>query len=55
MYDFVLFLSSSFFNLFNFLDSIILFNTLSLLKFLTIIALFKLAYSFVGVFKQRDK
>ena len=48
MYDILRFFGKRLFGLFEFLDSIIFFDTISLLKFLFIIMLFKLCYKFVG-------
>lgn len=48
MYDFVMFLANSLYSLVSWLDSIVIFDTISLLRIIFIIMLFKLVYLFVG-------
>lgn len=48
MYDLLIYLCSVLFNLLDWFDSIILFDTLSLLRLIIIITIFKLIYKFMG-------
>lgn len=48
MYDFVMFLANSLYGLVSWLDTIVIFDTISLLRIIFIIMLFKLVYLFVG-------
>lgn len=53
MLDFLYFFAQQFFNIFSFLDNIVFFNTLSLLKVLMIIAVFTFALKIIH--KGEDK
>lgn len=48
MFDIISFLTQQFFNVFNFLDSIVIFESLTLFKLILVIILFMIIFKFLG-------